>query len=145
MLRTACFILAGLVATLSACQEYGCGGGTCPFAEPSHHALVTGVVVDEQDRPLAGALTSVTMSDQGGLGAPTDAIGRFSITVERDKIPTSPDTVRGWVRAAMELAPPPGSTMGGIVEDSVTVLVHLQPRTDPPIASEVLIRLAMGQ
>ena len=115
-----------------------------PFAEPSHHALVTGVVVDEQDRPIAGALTSVTMLDRGGAGAPTDAAGRFTITVQREKTPTAPDTVRGWVRATKELAPPPGSAIGPIVVDSVTVLVHLRPRTDPPIASEVLIRLAIG-
>jgi hypothetical protein len=145
MLRTACFILAGLLATLSACQDdFGCGGATCPFAEPSHHALVNGVVVDELDRPIAGAFTSVTMSEPGGAGAPTDATGRFTVTVERDKTPTAPDTLRGWVRAAKELAPPPGSTTRPVVRDSVTVLVHLRPSTDPPIASEVLIRLAIG-
>jgi hypothetical protein len=144
MPRTASFILAGLAATLSACQEDGCGGGTCPFAEPTHHAIVNGVVVDEQDRPIAGALTSVTMSDWGGGGTPTDATGRFTVTVQREKTPTAPDTVRGWVRATKELAPPPGSAVGPIVTDSVTVLVHLRPRTDPPIASEVLIRLAIG-
>jgi hypothetical protein len=145
MLRTACFILAGLLATLSACQDdFGCGGGTCPFAEPSHHAVVTGIVVDEQDRPIAGAFTSVTMSDQGGAGAPTDATGRFTVTVEQEKTPIMPDTVRGWVRAAKELAPPPGSTIRPVVSDSVTVLVHLRLRTDPPMASEVLIRLVIG-
>ena len=145
MLRTACFILAGLLATLSACQDdFGCGGATCPFAEPSHHARVNGVVVDEQDRPIAGAFTSVTMSERGGAAAPTDATGTFTVTVEREKTPTDPDTVRGWVRATKELAPPPGSTLGPVVSDSVTVLVHLSPRTEPPIASEVLIRLAVG-
>ena len=144
MSYTASFILAGLAATLSACQDDGCGGATCPFADPSHHATVNGVVVDEQDRPIAGALPSVTMSDRGGVGAPTDATGRFTVKVQREHTPTAPDTVRGWVRAAKELAPPPGSAIGPIVTDSVTVLVHLRPRADPPIASEVLIRLAIG-
>ena len=141
---TASFILAGLGATLSACQDDGCGGATCPFADPSHHATVSGVVVDEQDRPIAGALPSVTMSDRGGVGAPTDATGRFTVTVQREHTPTAPDTIRGWVRATKELAPPPGSATGPIVTDSVTVLVHLRARTDPPVASEVLIRLAIG-
>ena len=144
MSYTASFILAGLAATLSACQDDGCGGATCPFADPSHHATVNGVVVDEQDRPIAGALPSVTMSDRGGAGAPTDATGRFTVTVQREHTPNAPDTVRGWVRATKELAPPPGSAIGPIVTDSVTVLVHLRPRTDPPSASEVLIRLAIG-
>jgi hypothetical protein len=137
-------ILAGLVATLIACGDDGCGGVTCPFAEPSHHAVINGVVVDEQDRPIAGAIPSTTMSDRSGVGAPTTQAGRFTITVRREHHPGAPDTVRGWVRATKELAPPPGSAVGPIVRDSVSVLVHLRPRSDPPIASEALIRLATG-
>jgi hypothetical protein len=137
-------IILAVVAALVGCQDDGCGGATCPFTEPSHHAVVNGVVVDEQDRPIAGALTSVTMSDRSGVGAPTNATGRFTITVRRELALNAPDTVRGWVRATKELAPPPGSAIGPIVRDSVTVLVHLRPRTELPIASEVLIRLAVA-
>jgi hypothetical protein len=144
MLRMTPAILVGLVGTLIGCGDDGCGGGTCPFAEPSHHALINGVVVDEQDRPIAGAIPSTTMSERSGVGAPTNQAGRFTITVQRDHQQAAPDTVRGWVRATKELAPPAGSAIGPIVRDSVSVLVHLRPRSDPAIASEVLIRLAIG-
>jgi hypothetical protein len=54
------------------------------------------------------------MSDQGGVGAPTDATGRFTIRVKREETPAAPDTVRGWVLAAKELELPleEGDTLG---------------------------------
>src|SRR5438034_11361743 len=85
MLRLAFIAPVALAASTGACTSGATCGGTgptCPFAPPSHHAVVTGLVVGASDQPLAGAYASVAFSN--GLvfvaGPQTDAteIGRAS-------------------------------------------------------------------
>ena|SRR5438093_6220364 len=149
MLRTLFIGWFALGAAISACHgDAACGGTgpTCPFAPPSHHAVVTGVVVGSDDQPLAGVHTSVAFPD--GLlfvaGTQTDATGRFAITVRRDLSTTVPDSLRAWARAAKEVPPQTGSSVGTIVKDSVSVLVHLRPSNDSPVVTETTVRLPIG-
>jgi hypothetical protein len=146
MLRPGVIALLSLAATLAACgADAACGGTgpTCPFAPPSHHAVVNGVVLRDNDQPVAGAYTSVRFPDGSGFhaGGQTDATGHFTITVRRDHSPAAPDTLRGWARAAKEVSSQTGSNVGTIVRDSMSIVVRLRPRTDPPLVTEAIVRL----
>ena len=133
--------VASLAVLLSACDgPGGCGGATCPFAEPTHQAVVRGVVVDLNDQPLNGIHTRVlyVREARSGVGTLTDQLGRFTATARTD-LGGGPDTATAWVRAT-QANPPPAA----IVSDSVRVLLHFRPRTEPPVIVEVTIRLPVG-
>jgi len=149
MLRLAFIASVALAASIGACTSGATCGGTgptCPFAPPSHHAVVTGLVVGASDQPLAGAYASVAFSN--GLvfvaGPQTDATGRFTITVRRDLSATAPDTLSGWARAAKEVPSPTGSSVGTLVKDSASVLIRFRPRTDPAVVTEATVHLPIA-
>jgi hypothetical protein len=103
--------------------------------------VIRGLVLGTDDSPLAGvyARASFPRGQAFFAGPPTDATGRFGITVRLDLAPQSPDTLRGWARVAK-----PGSPSDTVVVDSTTVLVQLRPRTAPPLVTEVVVRLALA-
>ncbi len=148
MLRLAFIPSVALAASIGGCTSATCGGTgpTCPFAPPSHHAVVSGLVVGASDQPLAGAYASVAFSN--GLvfvaGPQTDVTGRFTITVRRDLSATAPDTLSGWARAAKEVPSPTGSSVGALAKDSVSVLVRFRPRTDPAVVTEATVHLPIA-
>jgi len=111
------FLIVSIAVLLSACEEDGCGGSTCPFAEPTHQAVVKGVVLDLNDQPLEGIYTSVRYTGEtrsAWARRPTDwAV--FTATARTD-LGTQPDTASAWVRAT-QANPPPGV----VVSDSVRV------------------------
>lgn len=137
MSRYPVFVLVSLAVLLSACERDGCGGATCPFAEPTHQAVVNGVVLDLNDQPLEGIYTQVLYAGEtrSGVGTQTDRLGRFSATARTD-LGAQPDTATAWVRAT-QANPPPAA----VVRDSVRVLLHFTPRTDPPVIAQVTIHL----
>jgi hypothetical protein len=132
-----CSVVVGTL--LSSCDGDGggCGGRTCPFAEPRFHAVVRGVVVDLNDRPLAGIYTRVKAPHEArsGVGTLTDQQGRFTATAQVDVLPPG-DTVSAWVRAT-QANPPPGA----VISDSVRVLLQFKPRAEPAAVVETTIRL----
>ena len=140
MLRSLAFLIAGVAVLSSACAEDPCGGATCPFAEPTHQAVVQGVVLDLNDQPLEDIHTRVLYAGEArsGVGTQTDHLGRFTATARTD-LGTRPDTASAWVRAT-QANPPPAA----VVSDSVRVLLHFTPRTEPPAIVQVTIRLAVG-
>lgn len=140
MLRCHVFAVASMAVLLSACEGDGCGGATCPFAEPTHQAVVQGVVLDLNDQPLEGIHTSVRYAREArsGVGTLTDRMGRFTATARTDLL-GGPDTATAWVRATQANRPP-----AAIVSDSVSVLLHFTPRTEPPLIVEATIRLPVA-
>lgn len=133
--------IVSLATVLSGCDEGGCGGATCPFAEPSHHAMVAGVVLDSNDRPLAGIYTRVKhpREARSGVGTQTDSEGRFIATARADIPAGGADTASAWVQATQANLPP-----AAVVTDSVRVLLRFRPRTEPPVPVEVTIRLPVA-
>ena len=140
MLRCHLFLVATIAVLLSACEKDGCGGATCPFAEPTHQAVVKGVVLDLNDQPLEGIHTSVLYVGEArsGVGTQTDRLGRFTATARTD-LGDRPDTASAWVRAT-QANPPPAA----VVSDSVRVLLHFTQRTEPPVIAQVTIHLPVG-
>ena len=140
MLRCHLFLVATIAVWLSACETDGCGGATCPFAEPTHQAVVRGVVLDLNDQPLEGIHTSVQYVGEArsGVGTQTDRLGRFTATARTD-LGDRPDTASAWVRAT-QANPPPAA----VVRDSVRVLLHFTRRTEPPVIVPVTIHLPVG-
>jgi len=132
------FQIGSIAALLASCDKNGCGGATCPFTEPTHHAVVNGVVLDLNDHPLAGIYTSVAFAGQvySGVGTQTNQMGQFTATARADISPGAADTVSAWVRAT-QANPPPAA----VVTDSVRVLLRFKPRTDPPVVVETSIHL----
>jgi hypothetical protein len=139
MLRCPLFLVATIAVLLSACEKDGCGA-TCPFAEPTHQAVVTGVVLDLNDQPLEGIHTSVLYVGEArsGVGTQTDRLGRFTATARTD-LGDRPDTASAWVRAT-QANPPPAA----VVSDSVRVLLYFTRRTEPPEIVQVTIHLPVG-
>jgi hypothetical protein len=133
--------IASVVAFISACDMFegdGCGGG-CPFAEPTHHAVVRGVVFDLNDQPLRGIYSQVSFrGEQGysGVGTQSDANGRFTVTARTNLSENAPDTASGWVYAT-QATPPPAK----VVTDSVAVLLRFTLRSQSPEIVEVTIHL----
>jgi hypothetical protein len=140
MLRCHLFLVATIAGLLSACEKDGCGGATCPFAEPTHQAVVRGVVLDLNDQPLEGIHTSVLYVGEArsGVGTQTDRLGRFTATARTD-LGDRPDTASAWVRAT-QANPPPAA----VVSDSVRVLLHFTRRTEPPVIVPVTVHLPVG-
>lgn len=140
MPRCHVFLVVSIAVLLSACERDGCGGATCPFAEPTHQAVVNGVVLDLSDHPLEGIYTQVLYVGEArwGVGTQTDRLGRFTATARTD-LGTQPDTATAWVRAT-QANPPPAA----VVSDSVRVLLHFTRRTDPPVIAQVTIRLPVA-
>lgn len=140
MLRCHLFLVATIAVLLSACEQDGCGGATCPFAEPTHQAVVRGVVLDLNDQPLEGIHTSVQYVGEArsGVGTQTDRLGRFTATARTD-LGDRPDTASAWVRAT-QANPPPAA----VVSDSVRVLLHFTQRTESPVIAPVTIHLPVG-
>ena len=140
ILRCHLFLVATIAVLLSACEQDGCGGATCPFAEPTHQAVVRGVVLDLNDQPLEGIHTSVQYVGEArsGVGTQTDRLGRFTATARTD-LGDRPDTASAWVRAT-QANPPPAA----VVSDSVRVLLHFTQRTEPPVIAQVTIHLPVG-
>ena len=138
MLRCSLFLVS-IAVLLSACDEDGCGDATCPFAEPTHQAVVMGVVLDLNDQPLEGIYTSVRYAGEtrSGVGTQTDRLGRFTATARTD-LGAQPDTASAWVRATQANPPP------AVVRDSVRVLLHFTRRTEPPQIVQVTIHLPVG-
>ena len=103
--------------------------------------MIRGLVLGADDSPLAGVYARASFA--GGqafvAGPPTDATGRFAITVRLDLAPQAPDTLRGWARVAK-----PGAPSDVVVVDSTIVLVQLRPRTEPPLVTEIVVRLALA-
>jgi hypothetical protein len=134
------FLIAGTAALVSAC---GCGGtDTCgEFGEPSHQAVVHGVVLDLNETPLAGIHTRVKYSGElrSGVGTQSDASGRFTATARTDLPISAPDTATAWV-VVVQANPPPAA----IVKDSVQVLLRFRPRTEAPVIVQTTIHLAVG-
>jgi len=137
VIRCRLSLVVSIAVLLSACEEDGCGGATCPFAEPTHQAVVKGVVLDLSDQPLEGIYTSVryTGETRSGVGTQSDRLGRFTATARTD-LGTQPDTASAWVRAT-QANPPPGV----VASDSVRVLLHFTRRTEPPAIVQVTIHL----
>ena len=129
-MRTIIIVGTGLLA-LSACEveEH--------FDEPSHHAVVQGVVTDSTDQPLAGIWTSIPASARGAV-VQTDQLGRFYLIARRD-IGTGPDTLTAWVTAAQANLPP-----AQVIKDSVQVLLHFKPTSEDPVVVETTIRLPVA-
>ena len=140
MRRIALFFLIPSVVIVSACKDECGGGTTCPFAEPTHQAVVHGLVLDRNDRPLEGVYTQALYAGEtrSGVGTQTDRLGRFTATARTD-LRAGPDTATAWVRATQANAPP-----AAVVSDSVRVLLHFTPRAKPPIIVEVTIRLPVA-
>ena len=139
MIRCRLLLVVSIPILLSACEEDGCGGATCPFAEPTHQAVVRGVVLDLNDQPLEGIYTSVRYAGEvrSGVGTQTDRLGRFTATARTD-LGAQADTASAWVRAT-QANPPPAA----VVSDSVRVLLHFTRRTEPPVIVQVTIHLAV--
>jgi len=139
MLGSRVILVATIIPIALSCYQDGCGGATCPFAEPTHHAVVEGTVLDLNDQPLAGIHTRVTFEQQSysGVGTQTDAQGRFTVTARADF--RSDTTIAAWVRAT-QANPPPAA----VIKDSIAVQLHFTHRTQPPDVLAVTLHLAVG-
>src|SRR6185503_12246612 len=122
---------AVLLALVAGCDPPG------EFPDPSHQAVVTGVVTDSTDHPLAGIWTDIPSSARGAV-VQTDHLGRFTLIARRD-IGTGPDTMTAWVRAAQANLPP-----AQVIKDSVQVLLHFKPTSEDPVIVETTIRLPVA-
>jgi hypothetical protein len=136
MLRSPVFLTASIALLFSACKD-GCGGSTCPFAEPTHQAVVSGVVLDLNDQPLEGIYSQVLYVGEArsGVGTQTDRLGRFTATARTD-LGARPDTATAWVRVTQANLPP-----AAVVSDSASVLLHFSRRGEPPMILQVTIHL----
>lgn len=130
----------GIVAGTAACDGDGdgCGGATCPFPPPSHHAVVRGTVVDLNDHPLAGIHSRVSFEHQvySGVGTQTNSEGRFQVTARAEL--SRDTTIAAWVHAS-QANPPPAA----VIRDSVAVQLRFTARTEVPQALDVRIQLAV--
>ena len=135
-----CVVVVITAVLLSACETDGCGDSTCPFAEPTHQAVVDGLVLDRNDQPLEGIYTKVLYAGEtrSGVGTQTNRSGRFTATAHTD-LGTQPDTASAWVVATQANLPP-----AAVVSDSVKVLLHFTLRTEAPLKVGVTIHLPVG-
>lgn len=143
-MRTSPAFLIATVATLTlGCDknwsDWGCGGHTCPFPDPTHRAVVQGTVLGLSEQPLAGIRTNVTFEGQvySGVGTITDAAGRFRATAHVDLARDSTIDALVW---AVQANPPPAA----IVRDSLRVRLHFKPRAEPPVTLEVTMHLPVA-
>ena len=82
-------ILGATVVVSAACVEAGgpgdgCGGATCPFAEPVAHAIMRGTVTRPDGTPRTGLPVTMNTVASGGsctglASTATDADGRYSM------------------------------------------------------------------
>jgi len=136
VIRCRLLLVVGIALLPSACDESVCD---C-FGEPTHEAVVEGVVLDVNDLPLEGIYTRVLYAGEArsGVGTQTDRLGRFTATARTD-LGAQPDTASAWVRATQANLPP-----AAVVSDSVRVLLHLTRRTEGTVIVQVTLHLPVG-
>jgi hypothetical protein len=130
------FVVLGIAASTLTCSNDGCGGSTCPFEPPSHHAVVRGTVLDLNAQPLAGIHTQVRFEHQmySGVGLQTNSLGRFEVTARADV--ATGTVIDAWLHVAQANLPP-----AEVITDSVPVQLRFKPRSEPPEIVEVVIQL----
>jgi hypothetical protein len=139
---------AALVAVAAACTTAQ-PPTAIPPANPSHHAVVVGVVVGSSGQPLAGIGVGVRFAASAPRerqmsvwgGSATDAKGSYSFDIHAFK-PTAADAMVDVFVHALKSGPPGGR----LVTDSILTRVRLAPLAEKaPVTEAPVVRLPLSR